>query len=327
MLKFTKTKGVFSDRFSAVSVFQVTGGTHNFAAFVYTCRLNRDLDGAPTTYGYDRPGKGSPHLMPLERSHGQKVGLGNACGDPGDGTKGWKNFLHGSRNFYWAGVAALTKEEAKKLNQAIDDRAELEAGLAAHGGHMKPVGMGYFPVLQPTGYYVSTTSTITDASLSKFDPARYLDSTSIPYTVWASHWGTISIGGKHVRRGDCGLAIQNATGAATPYVYGDGGTTVKVGESSDVVWKALGGDTGPVTFIAFPGSGSGTALGKYPNFFIRSRVLMNTLRLQKDASELAKRLAMGPDLSASDSSAHMNARRLMLYKHFVKALSGWTITG
>jgi hypothetical protein len=164
-LTFIETGGHFADRFSKVPVFQVSGGRHNFAAFVYMCQLNLDLDGATNTYGYDNPAKGSPqkHLAPLESWHtgskgvstatSQKVGLGNACGDPNDGSKGWKNFLAGDRNFYWAGLKAVTKEESKRLNLRIDDRPELEAGLATYASDrkpkLKPVGMGYFPVVQP----------------------------------------------------------------------------------------------------------------------------------------------------------------------------------
>lgn len=98
------------------------------------CRLNLDLDGASNSYGYDNPNSAlQKNLKPLESWHtgwkgvstatSQKVGLGNACGDPGDGTKGWKNFLAGNRNFYWAGIKAVTKQQAHGL--LIDDRAEL----------------------------------------------------------------------------------------------------------------------------------------------------------------------------------------------------------
>jgi hypothetical protein len=340
-LTFTETGGRFADRYTKVPVFQVAGGRYNFAAFVYTCRLNLDLDGAANTYGYDNPAKGSPqkHLAPLESWHtgkkgvstatSQKVGLGNACGDPGDGTKGFRNFLDGNRNFYWAGVKALTKEEARRLNVKIDDRPELEAGLSAHPGHgkpqLKPVGMGCFPVVQPdTGYYISTTSVVTDASLSIYDARRYLDSSEVPYAVWANNWKTIGIGGKHVRQGDFGLAIQNSTGAAMPYVYGDSGTLDKVGECSRKLNYALGRGAGYVTFIAFPGSGSGNALGRHPLVKIGFHVLMNTMKLQKHASELAARMAMGRAMATPGNGADMNEQQ---YRIFKRTLSTWTLAG
>jgi hypothetical protein len=189
-LSFTQTAGHFADRYNKVSVFGVSGGRNGFAAFVYMCRLNLDLDGSLNTYGYDNPAKDSvqKNLIPLESWHrgkkgvsnatSERVGLGNACGDPGDGSKGWQNFLKGSRNFYWAGIKAVSKQQNLTLKLLIDDRPELEAGLDTYARHgkppvLKPVGSGYFPVVQPdTGYYISGTSVVGDASLSPYDAHR-----------------------------------------------------------------------------------------------------------------------------------------------------------
>ena len=152
-LSFTQTAGHFADRYNKVSVFHISGGRNGFAAFVYMCRLNLDLDGSLNTYGYDNPAKDSVQkkLIPLESWHrgrkgvsnatSERVGLGNACGDPGDGSKGWQNFLKGTRNFYWAGIKAVSKQQNLTLKLLIDDRPELEAGLdtyARHGGRCRP---------------------------------------------------------------------------------------------------------------------------------------------------------------------------------------------
>jgi hypothetical protein len=59
--------------------------------------------------------------------------------------------------------------------------------------------------------------------------------------VWANNWSYIGLGGHKLRLGDFGLAINNNTGASIGYVYGDSGTTDKVGESSQKLHKALGG--------------------------------------------------------------------------------------
>src|SRR5713226_2383120 len=236
-LTFNKTAGQFADRYANVSVFQVSGGRNNFAAFVYMCRLNLDLDGSPNTYGYDNPAKGSvqKNLAPLESWHkgwkgvsnarSEKVGLGNACGDPNDGSKGWQNFLNGNRNFYWVGIKAVTKQQwagikaasKKTLEMDLDDRPELEAGLETYAKNgrpqVKPVGSGYFPVFQKdTGYYISGTSVVGDGSLSALNAHHYLNSAFVPYAVWATHWNNVSIGGKRVQLGDFGLAIENSTG-------------------------------------------------------------------------------------------------------------------
>ena len=356
MLVVKKTHGRFADRYVNVPVFEVTGKRSNFCAFVYMCRLNLDLDGAANSYGYDNPAKGSiqTNLAPLEtwsppnagklsHAYREKVGLGNACGDPGDGTKGWKNFLAGNRNFYWAGIKALTKVQARTLNLTIDDRAELEAGLETYAKDkkpvLKPVGSGWFPVVnRTTGYYISGTSVAADGSASAFSAEHYLDSSVVPYAVWANNWLDISLVGRKLHQGDFGLAINNNTGSSTGYVYGDSGTANKVGESSQALHNALGA-AGLVTFIAFPGSGSGKVvnnryipdpLGKQPALRIGVEVLKQMFRLQSSASSLAYYLSLGSELGAptshtSQKGSAAEAEQARLYKNFMAALSGWTL--
>ncbi len=348
-----KSHGKFADRYSHVSVFEVSGGRNNFAAFVYMCRLNLDKDGAPNTYGYDNPAKGSiqKHLAPLEywvpgkgqkavsNSYSEKVGLGNACGDPNDGSKGWRNFLAGNRNFYWAGVKALTKQQAHALKLLVDDRPELEAGLETYAKDGKPVlqpiGSGWFPVVNPdTGYYISGTSLAADGSASAYSSDHYLDASVVPYAVWANNWNHISLGGSKLRLGDFGLAIENNTGASIGYVYGDSGTQDKVGESSQKLNDTLGRGTGHVTFIAFPGSGSGkmihgryvaSPLGPKPDLVIRLMVLRHMFRLHTNAGDLATHLSMGRELSAPAGTTNPSPDQARLYNNFMSALSAWTI--
>ncbi|HEY3744157.1 MAG TPA: hypothetical protein VGL53_30135 [Bryobacteraceae bacterium] len=335
-LSFTRAPGSFADRFSAVPVFGVTAGTGGFAAFVYQCRLNLDIDGAPNTYGLDNAAnKSQADLKPLESWHkgrkgvstatSQKVGLGNAAGDPGDGTKGWQNFLNGNRKFYWAGLKAMTKLQAKQTGTAIDDRAMLEAGLGESVGKGKPinlasVGMGWFPVLQASGYFMSTTSVQTT-------PGNYLDSTVVPYAVWANAWKLCSLRGHKVALGDVGLAIRNSSGAATPFVYGDSGTPNKVGESSQKLHDALGGgdDPGMVTFIAFPGSGSGNKLGANPEKTIPFQVLAHTISLGNNARDLAQHLAMGQQSITIPKQAEMTTDQAARFDGIYKALTRWTV--
>lgn len=335
-LTVNKTAGHFEDRFAKVHVFEVFGGPNNFAALIYMCRLNLDLDGASNSYGYDNPNSATQkNLKPLESWHNgrkgvstatsQKVGLGNACGDPGDGTKGWKNFLDGNRNFYWAGIKAVTKQQGQGL--LLDDRAELEAGRGSRGKKgqppLLPVGSGYFPVVnKTTGYYISGTSVTSDGSLSAYDSNRYLDSSVVPYAVWANNWVTVNVLGKRVRQGDFGLAINPVTGASTGYVYGDSGTQNKVGESSQKLHEALRDPGGLVTFIAFPDSGHGTVLGKHPEMRIRIKVLSNMMKLGSNGPELAERLAMGRELTAPDAGT--KAEHPNLVKSYMSAFSAWT---
>jgi hypothetical protein len=346
-LAFKEINGHFQDRDKApVSVFGVSGG--GFSAFVYSCILNLDKDGASNAYGYDNPGNSKQHgLSPLElagairrdkKGHKigtrttmerQRIGLGNACGDPGDGTKGHVNFNAHSRNFYWAGVVALTKKEAQHKQMLIDDRPDVEAGREKSGGELKPVGLGYFPVINPdTGYYISTTRLAADDTASMYDPTHYLDSSAVAYAVLAGAWRHHTIAGKTLRLGDCGLAIENATGLYLPFVYGDTGTPNKVGECSQKIHDSLGRGKGLVTFIAFPGSGAGKivkykgkkiykadALGTTPGRKIEQMARPYMGSLKKNAPELATLLSTGSEtITPSQRQAH-------LYQRFMLALS------
>jgi hypothetical protein len=347
-LNFKEINGHFIDRYEKpVTVLEVTGG--QLSAFVYSCGLNLDKDGAVNAYGYDNPSNPKQHdLTPLEfaglniydkKRHKkigtrttmqrQRIGLGNACGDPGDGTKGHKNFGAGGHNFWWAGIKALTKDQADRLNMQIDDRPELEAAREKLGGAPKPPGKGYFPVVDPaTGYYISTTSLAADGSASTFSNAHYLDAAVIPYAVWANAWRHVSVGGKMLHLGDFGLAIENKTGNAIGFVYGDAGTSKKVGECSKKIYDTLGGESGLVTFIAFPGSGSGrmvkprhgksyyqmAALGSNPELLIQQKARLHMMALDTNAAQLAEQVSSG-----SPHQAHLK-------KQLMAALSSWTVT-
>jgi hypothetical protein len=352
----------FSDRYSSVPVFKASGGMRNFQALVYECKLNLDKDGAPTTYGLDNPGSSSQiDLKPLEdhplmkifdkKKHkyiwknnsvhdSQKIGLGNAAGDPGGdepsppNPRGWQNFLRGNRKFYWAGVIGMTRRDAAARGLQVDDRPELEAGLGTYVKAGRPIvladaGKGYFPVIQQDsgpgkgpalGYFFSTTSATTYGG-------RPLDATVVPYAVWASAWKHINMGGHHLKMGDVGLGINTKTGAATPFVYGDGGTANKVGETSQKFHDALGGTEipDPIAFIAFPNSGHGSALGFHPEAVIPFTVLLNLDRLGDHVSDLAWRIAMGKHhISEPIGGAKMTQDQATRYLMIMRALGAWT---
>jgi hypothetical protein len=339
-LTFNEITGRFIDRDKKpLSVFRASGGS--FAAFVYTCVLNLDKDGAATAYGLDNPANGK-HLQPLEyytrgkhltTYQRQRIGLGNACGDPGDGSKGHKNFNAHSRNFYWAGIKALSREEARAQKKLIDDRPDVEAGRKERGAALKSAGEGYFPVINPdTGYYISTTGLAADGSASAYDSKHYLDSSVVPYAVLAGAWNHVNVGGKILRLGDFGLAIENSTGAKLGFVYGDTGTPNKVGECSQKIHDTLGHGKGLVTFIAFPGSGSGRmitskgkkkkkketyqadALGANPERLIEQKARLHMANLGTNAAQLAEQVSMG-----GPHSDHV-------YQNLMLALSTFTAT-
>lgn len=344
-LKFRLASGKFADRFCSVSVHEVSG--NGFSAFVYKCKLNLDLDGSRRTYGYANTSGGVGNLQkklnPLESWHkgwkgvstatSQKVGLGNAAGDPGDGSKGWRNFLSGNRKFYWVGIKALRKKDAG--SHKLDERPELEAGLDQnYAGYFKkngklpdllPVGSGYFPVVQtsgPTaGYYISGTS-VTVSDGDAYDPNHYLDPEKVPYAVWANLWAYLSAAGKKVSLGDFGLAIRLASGAHTCYVYGDGGTGNKVGECSQSLHTSLSASGDTVAFIAFPGSGKGRVMAKNPHTVIRPAVLSRTTTLGSNASDLAMFLAT--DRADTQGAQQLSGVQEQTYNNIYAALAAWT---
>jgi hypothetical protein len=360
-LTFTKIGGAFADRYHPVTVWAVAGGPGSFSAFVYQCRLNLDIDGTPVTYGLNNPAKlnslGKPNLQkdlePLESWHkgwrgvstdtSQRVGLGNACGDPGDGTKGWKNYWAKNRKFYWAGLKALQKKYAGS-KYVLDDRPELEAGYGQNQYEyfkkhkvlpaMEPVGSGYFPVVQgegspAKGYFISTTSVVADGDADAYDANRYLNAIKVPYAVWAHEWLKHTLGGQKVNQGDYGIAIRTKTGSNTGFLFGDSGTPNKVGESSQALHKGVGGDADPISFIVFPGSGVGKIVGKNPELGIRARVTarsaaLGAVRPGSVGSDLAMFLAIGKNDAAAVDVNTMSSAQSRAYNNAYWALGGWT---
>jgi len=328
----------FVDRYEKdVTVMQVTGGPSNAAAFVYQCVLNKDVDGAATTYGLNNP-KGENTLKDASLQAGLKPldHLGNACGDPGDGTKGYKNWEAGSRNFYWSSLVSIQKKFASKT-LVIDERASLEAGRAqAMDDPDKPTPMlkegdGYYPVIQTSGpakgYYISTTATYTEGTLADTNPAKWVDGSTVPYVVWAKKWLKHKIGGKNIFLGDFGLAINNVTGQYGAFFFGDAGTPNKVGESSGKLYETLGNsDAQLITFIVFPGSGSGKEVGKDPQNVVGIKVWLNMLKFcsAKNALDLPMRLAF-PGFEIPKKQAEMTITQAKTYQNIVGALRFWGI--
>lgn len=341
--------GGFFDRWNAIPVLVANAGAGNFAAFVYQCQLNLDKDGSPTTYGWNNPADknslGGPNLQknlqPLESwNHGAKgitdsvsqfVGLGNACGDPGDGTKGHENFVAKSHNFYWASVVALTKAAARG-KVVIDDRPELEALVVDSSGARVTAGNGFFPMVQPDtsrykGYYVSTTATMTDGTLDDSNTDKWVNAEDVPYAVWANAWKRPNINGKQLALGDFGLAIRNDTGACSGFFYGDAGTPDKVGECSQNLYLALTDSGAPwCTFIAFPGSGPGKVVGSVPEGKIAANVLplVSKLALTDNPSDLMERIYMGHSMRPSGKKSYqLNDEQGRLYTNIARALNLW----
>jgi hypothetical protein len=324
-----------------IKVRAVSGGPGNAAAFIYQVHLNLDVDGAPNTYGWPNPeGNNSLRDKDLQKGKGAD-GLGNACGDPGDGTKGWQNFgadlqaiVAGrppGRNFYWSSVVAIKKRDATPT-KVIDLRYEAgrsrgwdeKLGMAP----LEAAGEGYFPLIQldgpNRGFFISTTSTYTDGNLHDTDPNKYVNGLISPYAVWANLWLKRSVAGKVATVGDFGLAINSLTGQNSGFFFGDAGTPDKVGEVSGGLYDRLGKtDNQPITFIVFPGSGSGNVMGKDPENGIKPAVLprLKALTQAANAGDFPLRLANGPDMDLPRGQAKMTDSQG--YKNIMTALKLW----
>lgn len=114
------------------------------------------------------------------------------------------------------------------------------------------------------GYYVSTTALV-DASKAASDPARYVDSGSIPFIVLpGKQWGG-------ARKGDLGWIVNRANGKSCGAIFADVGPAGELGELSIAAANLLGLKSNPknggtskkeVLYIVFPGSGKGVPLTK-----------------------------------------------------------------
>jgi hypothetical protein len=275
-------------------------------AFLYTCSMNVDWDGAPDAYGLDRPGfPEQTGLTPRETF----------------------NHLHYARrdaswSRYWAAIISLTRADAiavlvkhglipkKETESGGKLSAQSEALLARYWdnrtttqlGHSleNVAGDGKFPIVQikelPTsirhGYYVSTTSSRIPG-FAREDPHAYLDAAAVPYMVQPALPG--------VQMGDYALVIRNETGASVAVVCGDGtarvGGSKKLGECSGAVYLALGKENErDFSFVVFPGSRSGASVSDVAAAGKAVRTQVSKLAAgQADelADQLASRSAMG----------------------------------
>ena len=114
------------------------------------------------------------------------------------------------------------------------------------------------------GFFIAGTW-LSDPSLPATDPARFVDSTKVPYVVFPGNtFDDLSGTGF---KGDVGIAWHTVSGKTTPFIVADqgGGSDAKLGEGSIALYEALGGQNinprtgagvapGKVRFVVFPGS-------------------------------------------------------------------------
>ncbi|OJJ20581.1 hypothetical protein BKI52_19195 [marine bacterium AO1-C] len=114
------------------------------------------------------------------------------------------------------------------------------------------------PVLQKSGYYVSTTS-LQDFRYTPWDQRRYTDAEKIPYIVLPPK---VKQAGK-VSLGDLAVVYNTQNHRWTYAIYADTGANTRIGEGSIALAKLLGvnasarsgGTRQGIVYLVFPGSG------------------------------------------------------------------------
>lgn len=123
----------------------------------------------------------------------------------------------------------------------------------------KPIVQG--PGDPAPGYYVSTTS-LSDRSMKRTDPRRYVDSERIPFFVLPGNgkFGAVL--------GDLGFVVNPAKGRSCGAIFADICPKGKIGEGSISLAKALGVPSSPksggvghgIAYVVFRGSTMGWPL-------------------------------------------------------------------
>jgi hypothetical protein len=296
-LSFQPAPGHFTSAGDPVQVTKVSGGPASFSAFIYQCPFIEDNDGAPMAYGWDRPGDPlqqnlRPHENGSLRHPSQRGGLTNAVDHP-------HNLWHG-HDFLWVGVYAATPHFARLHGLTVDDREPLRDRR------------GRFPVVQQPGapapgYYVSMTAQPANPGLPDWDQRRYWDASAVPYAVYATHdWL-----GTGVDPGDFGLAIRVKTGTYGGFFFADTRSR-GIGECSRCLVRALspsGAESDPVSFLVFPGSRSGPALGPAHSHITGALVSQLGKALPaSNAEALTRFLALGANLNRFEHALRQGAR-------------------
>lgn len=239
--------------------FHKTGGSNlilvktpyrpDLSAIIFQCILNEDNDGAPDCYGPKHP----PALDPLADGTNDE----NAVFDK-----------KGNNKWRWVGLVSMTPEEAQQAGvlARLDQRLEVRDGA-------KP--QGRFPLFQPNmQFYVSSTATSANASLSKTHQDRFWNAREVSYGALTPPLTRLG-----VDHGDFGLAIRLDTGVSEGFFYADSGGQNKVGESSRKLFRTLFPNVDqeghPVAFIVFPRTTYRRASGGFwsnPTLALRTRL-------------------------------------------------------
>lgn len=110
------------------------------------------------------------------------------------------------------------------------------------------------------GFYISTTS-LQDVSKKVNDPARYVNSETIPFFVLPGNSALLTL----VKKGDMAYVRNLRNGKNACAIFADVGPKNKIGEGSVCLAQMLGINSSPrnggvqdsIVYFVFPGSGNG----------------------------------------------------------------------
>src|SRR5579871_346218 len=291
-----------NDHKGVVAITKIEHAASGFKAYAYQCSLEEDLDGAPKAYGMN-----NAHPVDQARNpdtvfqHDIEMLETSLC----NATSPHENCDAGNHVFAWVGVFAATQDFAARHGFSIDRRAFLEARRRTlPGGGSAPLAPnepGLFPAVQggaapAPGYFVSTTSAITDPDIQEWEQMRYVNAVAVPYAAWAGWWHSLG-----VDKGDFGLAIRPSTGAFSGFVFADTGTG-RVGEVSRKLFETLSSDRNNedrFLFLVFPRSGVGTAdfkkFTQEPVVQTQAKAIIRKLSDVPSSDALVQFLSLGAD--------------------------------
>jgi hypothetical protein len=241
--------------FADVEVVRITG-TSGAKAFLYTCHVNIDYDGAANAYGP----RDKSTLDSLEDAGYQHWWYGLVSVHPNGRLGDYNDDSWASFNVGTKGANIKTAFDLELDTRYPDSRGRLP--VVQKSGPYK----GYF--IAATPHYHSPDPSRKRKLSDMYNQASYTDASSVAF---AALGGQLSSKGA-VNLKDFGLAIRHDQPRQSAFFFDDMGSTSgyqsqALAECSYKVHLDLGGETKrpgrtpnnnyPVSFLVFPGSGSG----------------------------------------------------------------------
>lgn len=176
-----------------------------------------------------------------------------------------------ANNVYFTSGMNIDADGSPRAYHPVADSGSDHLANAGHKGNWWGiVTENGEPVIQgkddpAPGFYVSCTS-LQDATKKLTDPARYVNSDSIPYIVLPNNKTLLA----EIKMGDIAKVTNLRNGTSAYAICADAGSKDKIGEGSIFLARELGIDASPkkggirdsVLYVVFAGSGNGKPRAK-----------------------------------------------------------------